>query len=430
MHDPVCRPASASARETVRPGLAKACVNAAANGCEHVRGHARVDTVAAPASAGLAMVDLRRRHGRRIRPWRAVALALSLTGLPLLAGAQGGKPSAPAPTKAALSVEVVAPRPMVLPLRIAAHGSVAAWQEASVGAEGGPWRLAEVRAQVGDVVRKGQLLASFAPEMVRADLALARAGVAEADAVLAEMTTKANRARELQPTGVLSAEQVQQALTAERTAQARLEAQRATLRLQEVRAAQLEVRAPDAGVITARAATVGAVVPPGQELFRMIRQARLEWRAEVASADLVRLRPGQVAKVEVPGGGEVSGRVRMVSPTVDVATRNGLVHVDLPDSGPLRAGMFARGEFDLGQREALTLPQSAVLLREGFAYVFAVDAQSRVRQLKVSTGRRSGALVEVTEGLDPSARVVAAGGGFLADGDLVRVVPGSGPARP
>lgn len=360
----------------------------------------------------------------------AGGVALALASLAGSALAQPAKPAPAATARAALSVSVVQPRPVVLPVRIDAHGSIAAWQEASVGAEGGPWRLADVRAQVGDRVRKGQVLATFAPELVRADLALARAGLAEAQAVLAEMTSKANRARELQPTGVLSTEQVQQALTAERTAEARLEAQRANVRLQELRASQLELRAPDDGVVTARNATVGAVVPPGTEMFRLIRQGRLEWRAEVASSELARVRAGQAARVDLPGGGEVTGRVRMVSPTVDVTTRNGLVHVDLPESPALRSGMFARGNVDLGEREALTLPQGAVQLREGFAFVFTVDAQSRVRQVKVAVGRRSGDLVEVVDGLSATQRVVASGGGFLADGDLVRVVasPAAGAA--
>jgi len=113
---------------------------------------------------------------------------------------------------------------------------------------------------------------------------------------------------------------------------------------------------------------------------------------------------------------------------VDPATRNGLVYVDLPAPGAARAGMFARGEFDVGSSSALTLPQSAVVLRDGFAYVFAVDAEGKVRQRKVATGRRAGERVEITGGLDAGARVVASGGGFLADGDTVRVVPAAAPA--
>lgn len=332
-------------------------------------------------------------------------------------------PKAMAATKPALTVQAVTPQREQWPLSLTAHGALAAWQEAAIGAEGGPWRLAEVRVDVGETVRRGQVLARFDDAAVQAELALARAGVAEAEAVLAEMAAKAQRARELQPTGVLSTEQVQQALTAERTAQARLQAQRAALQLQEVRAQQTRVLAPDDGTVSARAAAVGAVVAPGQELFRLIRQSRVEWRAEVGAEDLRRIRAGQAVRVTLPGGASVSGRVRSVAPTVDAATRNALVYVDLPAVQGARPGAFARGDFAVGSGTVLSLPQSAVLLREGFAYVFRLSADGRVQQVKVSTGLRQGDRVEIVAGLQPTDRIVAAGGGFLADGDAVRVVP-------
>jgi RND family efflux transporter MFP subunit len=160
----------------------------------------------------------------------------------------------------------------------------------------------------------------------------------------------------------------------------------------------------------------------------MIRGSRLEWRAEVPEAALGRLAPGTPAKLSAPDGTAVSGRVRVVAPTVDPQTRNGLVYVDLPPAAsgkPVRAGMFARGEFELGRTTALTLPQSAVLLRDGFAYVFRLDDADKVVQAKIKTGRRSGDRIEITEGLNANARVVASGVGFLADGDSVRLVDDS-----
>ncbi|MDH5539585.1 MAG: efflux RND transporter periplasmic adaptor subunit, partial [Rhizobacter sp.] len=282
---------------------------------------------------------------------------------------------------------------------------------------------------VGDVVKRGQVLASFATDTVQADVAQGRAGLAEAEAMLAEAGANAQRARDLQPSGALSAQQINQYLTAERTAQARVEAQRAMAKVQQLRLAQTQVLAPDNGVISARSATVGAVLPPGQELFRMIRQGRLEWRAEVPAADLARLKPGMAASVTPAGGAAVPGKVRMVAPTVDAATRNGIVYVDLPAPGVARAGMFARGEFEIGSRSGLTLPQSAVLLRDGFSYVLKIDADSKVVQAKVTVGRRDGERIEIVDGLQAADKVVAAGGGFLADGDLVRVVDAApGPA--
>ena len=162
----------------------------------------------------------------------------------------------------------------------------------------------------------------------------------------------------------------------------------------------------------------------------MIRQGRLEWRAEVPAADLHAIQPGMSVTVTPVGGGPIAGKVRLLAPTVDASTRNGLVFVDLGASRDARAGMFARGEFDIGKRQGLTLPQSAVLLRDGFSYVLRIGPDDKLIETKVTTGQRLGDRVQITGGLEANARVVASGGGFLADGDLVRVVDGPAPAAP
>ena len=330
--------------------------------------------------------------------------------------------SAASAAKAALTVTVVQAQKAELSTALSANGNVAAWQEAIVGAESNGMRLAAVRVNVGDVVKRGQVLATFVADMAQADLAQSKAAVAEAEATLAEAGANAQRARDLQASGALSAQQINQYLTAERTAQARLDAVRASAKMQQLRLQQTQVLAPDNGVISSRSATVGAVVPAGAELFRLIRGGRLEWRAEVAASELAQIRTGQPVRVTAAGGAPVQGKVRMVAPTVDAATRNGLVYVDLPQAGAIKAGMFARGEFETGSSSALTLPQSAVLLRDGFSYVFKLGADNKVAQAKVSVGRRVGDRIEITGGLDANARVVASGAGFLADGDTVRVV--------
>lgn len=343
------------------------------------------------------------------------------------APAAAASASAPAAGRPALAVKVVQQQRADLPVKLSANGSVAAWQEAVVGTEANGLRVTEVLVNVGDVVKRGQVLARFAPGTVQADLAQIRASVAEAEANLAEAAANAQRARELQTTGALSAQQINQYLTAERTAQARLQAQKAAAQVQQLRLGQAQVLAPDAGVISARNATVGAVLPAGQELFRLILKGRLEWRAEVPAADLFRVQPGMAVKVTTASGEAVTGKVRMVAPTVDPQTRNGLVYVDLAPGGA-RAGMFARGEIEIGNAKGLTLPQSAVLLRDGFSYVLRVGADAKVTETKVQVGRRVGDRIEVTGGLDPAAKVVASGSGFLADGDLVRVVDDAPPA--
>ncbi len=322
----------------------------------------------------------------------------------------------------ALTVAVTSLETTTLPNQIPANGNIQPWQEASIGTEADGLRLAEVRVNVGDLVTRNQLLATFASDTVTAELAQSSAATAEAQAALAEAEANAQRARELQNSGALSAQQINQYVTAERTARARLKAAEATEQTQRLRLAQTQVLAPDDGIISARSATVGAVLPAGQELFRLIRGRRLEWRAEVAAADLATLRPGQPAQVRLSNGEVVEGRLRMVAPVIDTQTRNGLVYVDLPPDSPARAGMFARGEFVVGTDQVRTLPQSAVLLRDGFSYVLRVGPDSTVAKVKVTVGRRVKDRVEITAGLDTDGQVVLTGGGFLGDGDLVRVV--------
>ena len=349
---------------------------------------------------------------------------LATSGTLLFSGAtRAADAPAAGPARPALTVSTARPQRAAMPLHLAANGNVMAWQEASIGAESNGLRLTEVRANVGDVVRAGQVLATFAAETVQADLAQARASLLEAQAHAAEATANAERARTLQATGALSQQQIQQFTTAEQTAKARVEAAQALLRAQELRLQHTQVLAPDSGVISARTATVGAVVGAGTELFRMVRKGRLEWRAEVLASELRPLRPGAKARVTAASGVTVEGTVRMVAPTVDPQTRNALVYVDLPAHPDLRAGMFARGEFQLGSSDALTVPQEALVVRDGFAYVFAVGADQRVQQRKVQTGRRQADRVEVLSGLTADTTVAVRGAGFLNDGDLVRVAP-------
>lgn len=333
--------------------------------------------------------------------------------------------STQAAPKPALTVTVALPESVRLPIKLAANGNIAAWQEAVIGAESSGLRLTDVRVNVGDVVKAGQVLATFATDSVQADVAQARASLLEAQANAFDAAGNAERARSLQSSGALSTQQINQYQTTEKTARARAEAAQAVLNAQQLRSRQTQVLAPDSGVISARTATVGSVVGSGAELFRMIRQGRLEWRAEVTSAELGRIAVGTPVSVVPASGGELRGRVRMVAPSVDPQTRAALVYVDLPASAgkasPAKAGMFARGEFELGATEALTVPQRALVVRDGFNYLFQLGDGNRVSQLKVQTGRLSGERVEVVSGLPADARIVVNGAGFLNDGDLVRL---------
>jgi RND family efflux transporter MFP subunit len=205
----------------------------------------------------------------------------------------------------------------------------------------------------------------------------------------------------------------------------------AKLSMEKLHKKQSRVLAPDDGVISARSANVGAVAQAGQELFRLVRQGRLEWRAEVGVNDVAAISNGAKVRLQVTSGKSVTGVVRSIGPGVDTHTRNVLVYVDLPDAAGqgLKPGMFLQGDIQIGSSKALVVPASSVVLRDGVANVFVANDKLVVQQVAVKVGRESGALVEI-QGIAPDAKVVANGAAFLADGDLVRIASDSKTAAP
>lgn len=362
------------------------------------------------------------RHGPLI-PLVLVAAGSALVALsnPLLAGTPGGQDPAPPAARSALTVNLISPLRENWPQVIEASGGLFAWQEGVIAAETGGLRVVEVAVDVGDQVRRGQVLARLEPQTVKAELAQQEAKVAQGRAALAEAQANGDRARNVKDKGAMSDQQITQYLIAEQVAKANLAAAEAALEMQRIRLSQTQVLAVDDGVIAARGATLGTVVQPGTELFRLVRQGRVEWRAEVTAEQLARVKPGQEARLRLPGGEEVAGSVRIPSPTLDERTRFGLAYVDLPVASPARAGMFARGRILVGTSPAVSLPEAAVVLRDGSSFVFEVQAGDRVAQRKVHTGRRDQGRVEILSGLEAEARIVASGGAFLNDGDQVRV---------
>ncbi|TIE05037.1 efflux RND transporter periplasmic adaptor subunit [Acinetobacter junii] len=324
--------------------------------------------------------------------------------------------------KAALTVTVVSPEQQNWKQVFTANGNIAAWQEVVISSELSGQRLTRVNVNVGDEVKRGQILAEINSETIRADLAAAKASYAEAQAVLADAIINNKRIQQLKNTGAISAQESTQYQTSQATAQARLDAAKAQIESNQLRLAQTQVVSPDNGVISARTATVGSLAQTGQELFRLIRDHRLEWRAEVTTTDLYKLQQGMTAHVISPDPSQpkVTGQVRMIAPVIDPQTRYGLVYVDLPTTQAIRMGMFVKGEFDLGEKTAITIPQTALLLRDGFSYVFVLDQNNRVTQKKVTTGRRQNDRVEIVD-LPLNVKVVSSGTGFLTDGDLVNV---------
>ena len=322
-----------------------------------------------------------------------------------------GSEQAASPSTPSLSVSVAEPVMQTLPRRVAASGSIAAWEEVVLGVELSGQRVAAVEVEVGDVVEKGQPL-------LRLDTRTLAMELRQAEANLKVASANARRGERLRREQLVAASEAEQLIAGEITARA--QAENARLRMEFA-----TLRAPHDGVISARNVQPGQVITAGAELLRMIRDQRLEWRAELPEAALVQIEEGMPVRLQAPDGQPVEGTVRTISPGLDSRSRTGTVFADLPDPGGLRAGMYAAGEIELAEREVRTVPAAAIVERDGYRYLFVLGEGDVVAQRRVELGARSGDVVEVTEGLQGDERVVVEGAGFLADGDLVRVVAAS-----
>ena len=324
---------------------------------------------------------------------------------------------APEPARA---VTLVTPKTEMWPDQLEATGNVMPWQETRIGTEIGGLRVLSVLVNAGDVVKKGQVLARLNPVTVETELDAANAQLMEAQAALAQAEATLERGKRLAPSGGVSQQELTLYETQKQTAAARVNAARAQVKTQQLRLDSATLVAPDDGVISARSAIEGAIVQAGSELFRLIRQGRLEWRAEVKGETLLKLRVGQKVTVNSPLGPDVEGHVRQVSPTIDLTTRNGLVYVDLPLDTNLKAGLKVTGTLALSKRKALVLPASAVLHDGETARVFKINAESRVDAVEVKTGRVQDGYEEITAGLDAHSQVIAKDIDSLKVGERVK----------
>ncbi|MTD18093.1 efflux RND transporter periplasmic adaptor subunit [Pseudomonas sp. CCM 7891] len=350
----------------------------------------------------------------------AVAVLAGVIGFVYLR--REAEPVVEAPNVSSLSVEVVQARRQLWPQLLSASGALAPWQEAVINAETSSLRIASLKADVGSRVKAGQLLATLASETVLAEESKQQAVVAQAVAKLEQANSNDRRARIVGQSGSLSEQQREDYRIQVATAKADLAGARAELQATRIRLKQTRIVAVDDGIISSRTALLGKVVAAGDELFRMVREGRIEWQAELDSRQLAQVQAGQVARLTLPGGQRLQGQVRLVSPTLSTKTSRALVYIALPTDSAAQAGMYASGQIELPPREALTVPDTAVILRDGRSYVFTLGDDMRVVQRPVEVGRRLEQSVEILSGLNEPARVIRAGGAFLNDGASVTLV--------
>ncbi len=359
-------------------------------------------------------------------------LRLPLLGLLLLACAGCGEQSDATATGAGKAVADASSVSLAVTLApavsrtivrsIVASGPVTAWEEMQLGVELSGLRVTALHVDVGQAVRKGELLLEIDHRTLDSELRQAQASFAEAQAGVQLASVNLGRGQALARSQLISASALDELRAGLVQAQARLATTRAQRDGVQLRRDFAALRAPDDGIISRRLVQPGQVVAAGAELLRLIRRGRLEWRPELPEAELARVLPGATVLLRDATGQSLRGRVRAVSPGVDSSTRTGTVYVDLPEPGALKAGAFIEGRIVTSTSDALMVPAAAVVMRDGYAYVFIVDDRQIVTRVRVRIGASDGGQVELLEGIKPGQAVVATGAGFLGDGDKVRVV--------
>lgn len=333
-------------------------------------------------------------------------------------------------------------------------GSLVPREEVLVAPEVEGLRILEIRVDQGDTVKKGDVLAVLETETLEAQLAQNSAGLArssaaieqsksqimEVEARLEESKAALNRAKPLTESGYVSASVLDQRMASMRSLTALLESARNGLKAAEADKVQMEamrrelewrrsrtdVRAPVDGIITRRSARLGKIataigVAAGEPMFRIIQSGEIELDAEVGEADLPKIAIGQIASIHIAGGLNVQGKVRLIAPEVDSATRLGRVRIFIGADQRLRIGTFASASVETARKRNLAIPVSAVSAAEGVSSTLVLDG-SIVRTRKIETGLSLDGFIEVTKGLSDGELVVTRAGTFLKDGDTVRAI--------
>jgi RND family efflux transporter MFP subunit len=352
-------------------------------------------------------------------------VALALVGLWFSVKAKATSQPANQTLTPALSVTRSIAKHELWPTKIEVPGAILARREALIGAPQNGLRLIEINAEVGDQVKKGQQLARFDTRQLQAEEAQLRATLTQNEAIANQAEANYQRALLLRDSGGLSEQDILLAKTNAISSSAQVEFVKGQLAAKQVQLQYAEVLAPDDGVVSLSNAILGAVSTNAGELFRIIRQNRLEWRGELTATQSAQIEVGQNILLDLPDGSTTTAKVRQVAPTLDNQSRLGTVYADIESGSKPRSGMYAFGRIILKQNEALVVPAVSVVIRDGRSYIFTLNNSqelSTVSLQAVTTGRRQGQLVEILQGLAENQELVAQGSGFLKDGDQVRVL--------
>ncbi len=335
--------------------------------------------------------------------------------------------------------------------RIPISGTLEPYREVLVYPQVTGYPIEELMVDIGAKVAKGDTLAQLNTDTLKAQLSQAnaefvraQAGVRQAQSQITSTKASAAQARsvlertqQLDRSGNVTQAALDQAVANSQTADAAaasaedglevakaqvLQAQ-AQLDIAQLNLDHATIKAPTAGIISARNAQVGAIATSGADpLFRMIQDGVIEVKADVVETALAQIGIGDPAQVDIPGAGTVQGTVRLVAPTVDATNRLGDVRVSLEGSNALRTGIFAGGWIITDRHEGLTVPTTAILTDAKGDYLLEVKDNTLIRR-DITAGLIWNDVREVISGLDDGAVVVARASAFFSDGDKVNPIP-------
>ena len=316
--------------------------------------------------------------------------------------------------------------------------------------EGQP--IETLTADVGDMVTAGQVLATLSTAtltlqksqiiandaVVKAAIAQAQAQIASAQSSADDAKKTADRSAALFKLGAMSSAANDAAQTAAtsaaaglavamqgvKSAQAQLEVQSAQMANIDLQLSRTQIVAPVSGQISARNAQVGGIASAaGQPLFTIIRDGALELSADVAEADLPRLTADMPAVLTLAAGNtQLTGRIRLVAPTIDATSRLGNARIWVDPSPMVRAGMFAEADILVATHDAIAVPVTAIS-QSGKDTTVKLVKDGLVSEAAVTTGIRQGGWVEILTGLNLGDTIVAKAGAFVSAGDKINPIP-------
>ena len=387
-----------------------------------------MDSLAGSTQSYYEEADSRRKRTRLIIALVLIALALAATWYAFSAskdgaagdgGAAGGKGEAAVP-----SITVMVPGRESVQSTISTNGTIAARREMPVGIAGEGGQVVRVLVEPGQWVGAGQPLAvidrSVQTQQAASLAASIRVAQADADLAQAELT----RADALVARGFISKADMDRKRATRDAANARVRVAQAQYAEAQARNGRLNIVAPAAGLVLTRGVEPGQIVGAGSGvLFRMARGGEMELLAQMAEADLQRVRVGTRATITPVGSNlNVEGQVWQVSPVINPDTRQGMVRIAVPYSAALRPGGFADARLISGTEEAPLLPESAVQSGPEGNYVLIVDNKNTIQRRAIKVGTVTDDGVSIASGLTGNERVVVLAGAFLNVGDKVKPV--------